>query len=139
MTVVKTNDVPVIDRGGGVTSIPLITAHSDSTAEITTGISTYPRGTGAPLHLHNCDEQVTVLDGVGEVEIDGAVTALRPYDTTYIRAGTAHAFRNTTDAPMTILWIYPTQQVTRTVLATGSTVTHLSDQDLMVVEGERPE
>lgn len=131
MTVVKVDRVPVLDRGSGITTVPLITRDSDSTARITTGISTYPAGTGAPLHVHNCDEQVTILEGRGEVEIEGAVTPLVPYDSTYIPAGQAHAFRNAGDAPLRILWIYPTQDVTRTLMSTGETVTHLSDRDLM--------
>lgn len=131
MTIIKVNEVPLLDRGGGVTTIPLITHRSDDAALITTGISTYPVGGGAPLHVHNCDEQVTLLEGVGEVEIDGVPTPLVPYDSTYIRAGVPHLFRNTGDEPMRILWIYPTQDVTRTMLATGETVTHLSDADLM--------
>jgi quercetin dioxygenase-like cupin family protein len=94
-------------------------------------VSTYPKGTGAPLHTHNCDEQVTLLEGAGEVEIDGVVTILRPYDSTYIPAGQRHAFRNIDDVPMKILWIYPTQRVTRTLVATGETVEHLSDHDMM--------
>jgi hypothetical protein len=32
---------------------------------------------------------------------------------------------------MTILWIYPTQSVNRTMIGTGETVEHLSDRDLM--------
>ncbi len=131
MTVVKTADVTVLDRGSGITSIPLITRDSDSTARITTGISSYPAGTGAPLHLHNCDEQVTILEGQGEVEIEGVVTPLVPYDSTYIQAGQTHAFRNTGDEPLAILWIYPTQNVTRTLLSTGKTVAHLSQEDAM--------
>jgi quercetin dioxygenase-like cupin family protein len=114
-----------------VTTIPLITHRSDSTALITTGISTYPAGTGAPLHVHNCDEHVTLLEGRGEVEIEGAVTPLVPYDSTYIPAGQQHAFRNTGDEPMRILWIYPTQEVTRTLMSTGETIAHLSEADLM--------
>jgi quercetin dioxygenase-like cupin family protein len=131
MTVIKTNEVALIDRGGGVTTIPLITVQTDPGAAVTTGISTYPRRTGAPLHSHNCDEQVTVLQGDGEVEIDGVVTRLQPFDSTYIRAGQNHAFRNAAEDPLTILWIYPTQRVTRTLAATGKTVEHLSVDDMM--------
>ena len=131
MTVVKAAQVRVLDRGSGITTIPLVTHDSDSAALITTGISTYPAGTGAPVHVHNCDEQVTILEGRGEVEIEGVVTQLVPYDSTYIPAGEAHAFRNAGDAPFRILWIYPTQDVTRTLVATGETVAHLSDRDLM--------
>jgi len=41
------------------------------------------------------DEQVTLLEDTGEVEVDGAVTPLRPYDSTYIQGGIDHAIRNT--------------------------------------------
>ena len=129
--VIKAGEVPLLDRGGGVTTIPLVTHRSDGTAAITTGISTYPKGTGAPLHVHNCDEQVTLLEGKGEVEIEGEITPLIPYDSTYIAAGLQHAFRNTGDEAMRILWIYPTQDVTRTLMSTGETIAHLSDDDLM--------
>lgn len=131
MTIVKADAVERLDRGGGVTTIPLITHRSDDSALITTGISIYPEGKGAPLHVHNCDEQVTVLEGVGEVEIAGTVTPLQRWDSTYIPAGEPHAFRNTAASPLAILWIYPTQNVTRTLLATGETIKHLSDRDQM--------
>ena len=131
MTIIKVDEVPVLDRGGGVTTIPLITHRSDGTALITTGISTYPKGTGAPLHTHNCDEQVTLLEGLAEVEIDGVSTPLRPYDSTYIPAGKEHAFRNRGKEPMRILWIYASVRVTRTFSETGETVEHLSAADLM--------
>lgn len=131
MTIVKADTVELLDRGGGVTTIPLITHRSDDSALITTGISIYPEGKGAPLHVHNCDEQVTVLEGVGEVEIAGKVTPLQRWDSTYIPAGEPHAFRNTSSSPLAILWIYPTQNVTRTLLATGETIEHLSDRDQM--------
>jgi quercetin dioxygenase-like cupin family protein len=131
VTVIKAAQVVVLDRGDGITSTPLVTRESDPSAMLTTGLSTYPKGTGAPLHTHNCDEQVTVLAGTAEVEIEGEVTALVPFDSTYIPAGSRHAFRNTGDDPMTILWIYPTQHVTRTITVTGETVEHLSDKDML--------
>lgn len=81
--------------------------------------------------MHNCDEQVTLLSGIGEVEVDGVVTPLEPYDSTYIEADRLHAFRNTGDNPMVILWIYPATRVTRTFADTGETVEHLSAADLM--------
>ena len=122
---------PRIGSRRGILTTPLVTHRSVVGARIVTGISSYPRGEGAPLHHHNCDEQVTFVPGVGEVEIDGVVTALVPRDSTYIEAGVAHAFRNAGLEPMVILWIYPAQQVTRTFADTGETVEHLSEQDMM--------
>lgn len=130
-TIIKVEKVRVIDRGSGIQTIPLITHLSVDNPVFTSGISTYPKGRGAPLHSHNCDEQVTLLEGVGEVEIDGCVTALKQFDSTYIRANREHAFRNTGSTPMKILWIYASNEVTRTFSGSGETVKHLSEEDLM--------
>jgi mannose-6-phosphate isomerase-like protein (cupin superfamily) len=123
--------VESLDRGGGIRTVPLVTPRSRPGAPITTGISVYPTGTGAPLHTHNCDEQVTLIGGLAEVEIDGVATLLEPHDTTYIPQGVEHAFRNTGPGDMTILWIYCSNRVTRTLSDSGETVEHLSVRDRM--------
>ena len=49
MTVIKVADVTPLGRGGGVVTIPLITRPTAQEENlITTGISSYPVGKGAP-------------------------------------------------------------------------------------------
>jgi mannose-6-phosphate isomerase-like protein (cupin superfamily) len=129
--IVKVADVNTIERGGGVLTTPLITHHGTPNAKFTTGMSVYPKGKGAPLHHHNCDEQVTLLEGQGEVEVDGVTTPLMRFDSTYIPSGRVHAFRNTGNEPMRILWIYSSSKVTRTFQGSDDEVEHLSAKDLM--------
>ncbi|MFJ4835376.1 hypothetical protein ACIP79_36530 [Streptomyces sp. NPDC088747] len=59
-TIIKTASVPLLDRGGSVVTTPLITTTSaGGENRITSGMSVYPVGSGAPMHSHNCDEQVS--------------------------------------------------------------------------------
>lgn len=129
--ILKVQDIRQINRGGGVVTTPLVTPHSLPGAAFTTGMSVYPVGQGAPLHKHNCDEQVTLLEGSGNVVINGTVTPLVKYDSTYIRGGDSHAFHNTGNVPMRILWIYASDKVTRTFDGSTEEVEHLSAKDLM--------
>ena len=119
-----------VSRGNGAVSFPLV-GGKDGTDAFTAGISQFPPGLEVPLHSHNVEEMVTVLEGSGECEIDGVVRPVRQFDATLIPGGVVHCFRNTGDVPMKILWVYATSRVTRTFAATGETVEHLSGSDLI--------
>ncbi|MEK9831966.1 MAG: cupin domain-containing protein [Alphaproteobacteria bacterium] len=130
--ILKFDEIATLERGGGVASTPLVIPSVRPDAAFTTGISSFPVGQSAPLHKHNCDEQVTLLSGRAEVEIDGKTTELKAYDTTYVTAGAEHCFRNIGDEPMVILWIYGSNRVTRTFAGSDEEVPHLSDADRLV-------
>ena len=126
--IVRPAEQPQIDRGNGATTVPLFLKETGATSFIS-GISTFQPGVVVPMHSHNVDEMVTVLEGSGECEVEGVVTPVSAFDTSFIPGGEVHCFRNTGDVQMKILWVYASTDVTRTFADTGVTVPHLSEAD----------
>ncbi len=119
--ILRPSELPATARGGGVSSIPLVTRKTGSTAFMN-GITIFPPGGSVPLHKHNCDESVLLLQGSAVAEIAGEDYAICAGDVSFIPEGVHHRFRNASDEhEMKILWTYASVDADRTIIATGET------------------
>ena len=92
-TVLRPERLQAIDRGGGARTTPLVTQGVGSTSMLN-GITEFQPGASIPMHSHNCEESVMVLDGECIAVMDGIEHVLGPNDTTFIPGGVPHRFIN---------------------------------------------
>jgi quercetin dioxygenase-like cupin family protein len=119
--VMRPSDIKPHERGGGARTTPLVTRGIGSTS-LLNGITEFGPGAAIPVHTHNCEESVLVLEGDAIAELDGVQHAMSATDTTWVPAGIPHRFINASDSkPMRIFWTYASIDATRTIVATGET------------------
>lgn len=115
----RSGEIPAVDRGGGIKTIPLLSRKSGATSFIN-GITIFPPGGSIPVHKHNCDESVLVLSGNALAEIAGEEHEVCEGEVTFIPEGVHHCFRNPSRSEvMKILWTYGSVDADRTIIATG--------------------
>ncbi len=124
--VFKIKEMSPVDRGPGLRGWPLVTGEVGS-QHLTTGITEFQPGASLAMHIHNCEEQITLLEGEALAVIDGVSYELTAPDTTFVSQGVPHRFINRSKHPMRILWVYTTIKVTRTFVETGRTEDYLKN------------
>ena len=127
--VLRAGELQPFDRGAGVATLPYVGKWNAQGNLVTTGITVFAPGTAIPLHTHNVEESVFVLDGQATAVVGGDSFDLEPGDATWVPAGVPHRFANRGQGPMRIYWVYGGREVTRTLVATGETFEHLSEAD----------
>jgi quercetin dioxygenase-like cupin family protein len=120
--------LPAIKRGDGIVNL-VIASPKQGTRNIKSGITRMHAGTKVPRHSHNCEEQVTVLEGRLRLVLGDQVVECGRYDSTYISAGVPHEFSNIGDGEALVMVIYGASHVTRTFTDTGETVEVGSERD----------
>jgi HTH-type transcriptional regulator, repressor for puuD len=122
-------EIELFDRGTGVKTIPLVGKWNATGNKVTTGITIFAPGTAIPLHTHNVEETVLVLEGEATAVVGDDRYDLVAEDVTWVPSGVPHRFINRGPGQMRIYWVYGGRDVTRTICATGETFEHLSERD----------
>ena len=68
-------------------------------------------GDRIPLHRHDVDEVVIVVDGGGEYTLDGDVQHVESGDVIFIPAGTVHGTVNSRDTTLHLHAVFPSRRV----------------------------
>ena len=112
MNVVRAAELPVDRSDPGVEALRLVNRERGAMT-MTAGVATFEPGVAIPLHIHNCEETVIVLEGRARADVEGQSFPLGKYDTTIVPAGVRHRFVNESREPMAIAYFYPTVDVRR--------------------------
>ncbi len=65
----------------------------------------YPGG-GIPEHHHETYESYTILEGEGEMTVDGEKTPLKKGDVVFVGRNSGHELKNTGDRDMHMMFVY---------------------------------
>ena len=84
--ILKINEITPVERGNNIKTYPLAGEMIGSTV-LSNGITCFPKGGGIPLHTHNVEETVTILEGEGICELPDGVHPVKPFDTSFVPAG----------------------------------------------------
>ena len=119
--ILRPSEIKSYERGGGASTIPLVTASTGSTGMMN-GITSFAPGAVIPFHSHNCEESVLLLEGEAALDFEGESILLLPLDTTWVPAEVTHRFRNLSpNRPLKIFWTYARTDATRTLVDSGET------------------
>ena len=88
----------------GVVFDCLVGSHNQA-RQLTTGIVTFAPGAVLPYHMHVFTESITLLSGTFTLDVEGRRYSLKKLDNAVIRAGKAHAARNTSTTRNAVLRI----------------------------------
>jgi putative monooxygenase len=119
--ILRPADIPARQRGGGASTIPLVSQQVGA-KDFLNGITRFGPGAAIAEHFHNCDESVMVIKGSAVVHIEDAEHCVAIGDTSFIPAGVRHYFENASATEeLHIFWTYSSVDATRTIVATGVT------------------
>lgn len=98
------------DETGHVDWWTLFSADRTATKGMTVGVAEIPVGAPRPErgHQHAQDELYFIIEGSGEVVVNGESTAVTSGDAVFIPGDAEHVAVNTGDVPLRLLYVFAT-------------------------------
>lgn len=126
--ILREQDLPTIARAGGASTTQMVTPACGASSFLN-GFTDIPPGAAIPLHFHNCEESVLIVQGTASVEIAGEMFSAGTGDVTWLPSDVPHRFINpsSTDT-LRIFWTYASVNATRTLVGTGETAAILAER-----------
>ena len=84
----------------------LVTAECGATSGFNLGVALYTSEAFGPLQVHDDQEAVYVVSGIGEIKLGDKIYPVRPGSAAYIPRGTPHATRRTTQEPVKVVYTH---------------------------------
>jgi mannose-6-phosphate isomerase-like protein (cupin superfamily) len=84
----------------------LITAECGATGGFNLGVACYTSKEFGPIQVHDDQEAVYVISGVGEIKLGDQVFPVRPGSAAYIPKGMPHATRRTGEEPVKLVYTH---------------------------------
>lgn len=100
----------------------VIAGPKQQATSIKSGITRMSPGTSVPLHSHNCEEVVTILEGSLDVVLGNQEFTCGKYDSYFIGSNVPHEFSNTGEIDTLVMVVYGSSTPSRTFTKTGQTV-----------------
>lgn len=82
------------------------TPNDGSSSDMAYGVSLVPAGATTPSHSHRAEELAMVLEGRGEINIDGQVHPVRAGDVLLTPPNLVHSTKASNDGSLSVLWVY---------------------------------
>ena len=98
---------PIQPRFAGVVPQPLMNADLNGTVSVAMSILTLEPGASLPAHTHPAEESFFVLEGKGQVIVNGEAHPISAETALLASTGDVHGFTNDSDAPLRVLCIHP--------------------------------
>lgn len=81
-------------------------ASMPTTSGFSMGVAEYHVTVFGSLQVHDDQEGIYVISGIGEIRVGEAVVPIRPGSAVYIPPGTSHATRRTAQEPVKVVYAH---------------------------------